>query len=796
MKGYADLVAVRVLRGRVAARRARAPLGPEGARGQAGLDLRDGRLHRRAQVAHRTSTTSGIDYEAFSDDAARRALPEGRRLAARSARAGRAACASPSSTWRSTAAASASWWTSTRAGSSSSSGRANGRRWPMRTSSTSIDQALTAAQRARQRSAACSRRPSCSRRCARRSRSSAAGITGVFCGGTEMTPQFHRFAAEELLEGAYFAPTYGNTLMGLATHRPRQRRRRLGHHLLPAVAAGDDRGGRSRTSPTAWSAYGETGRVRLTTLTQRVLHAALPGARRGRARAALRPLPVGRRPQRAAVRALRSRRWSKGSTDVRHIPILRRGAPYRSVDVATVPHYRTREAVAEVSQANGGLIARDLRRGVAGGDAARRSSLWRSRELVALTARAAEPLRKRRAAAGRRGADAGRLRPPDVGHDRPAPRDGAAQPGEDARRARRTWATCSPASRGAWTCPCSTPASSESGPPLELRPARPHAGRRAAQQLPRRARAVDADDRAQDRPRPEAGQRRSPGRPTAVIQAFLTAGAPPDAFAYYPAGHAAAARDPAPLRARDAVRGPGRDRARGRTTRASSCTGPGYCKVLLGPDAADHWERHLDVMVASIAENAGRSCVNASGIWTTAHGDAIAEALAERLAAVRPRDAEDDGRAARALRGPARGAARSRRWWTTGWASRARATSRPRTREGGRLAQHDGGTYLLPTHRALRRRPSPREPRVPVPVRVRRRGAPGRSCRACSARRSTLTAITDDPGAAPAAPGLAARAAAEPGRRAHPADQLGAAARGQPVRAPRTSDAPSSGRRR
>ena len=47
-----------------------------------------------------------------------------------------------------------------------------------------------------------------------------AGITGVFCGGTEMTPQFHRFAVEELLEGAYFAPTYGNTLMGLAIHKP------------------------------------------------------------------------------------------------------------------------------------------------------------------------------------------------------------------------------------------------------------------------------------------------------------------------------------------------------------------------------------------------------------------------------------------------------------------------------------------------------------------------------------------------------------------------------------------------
>ena len=43
---------------------------------------------------------------------------------------------------------------------------------------------------------------------------------GIFCGGTEMTPQFHRWVHEEVLEGIYFAPTYGNTLMGLAVHKP------------------------------------------------------------------------------------------------------------------------------------------------------------------------------------------------------------------------------------------------------------------------------------------------------------------------------------------------------------------------------------------------------------------------------------------------------------------------------------------------------------------------------------------------------------------------------------------------
>lgn len=47
-----------------------------------------------------------------------------------------------------------------------------------------------------------------------------AGIAGIFCGGTEMNAQFHRFAREELVPGVDFAPTYGNTLMGLACCKP------------------------------------------------------------------------------------------------------------------------------------------------------------------------------------------------------------------------------------------------------------------------------------------------------------------------------------------------------------------------------------------------------------------------------------------------------------------------------------------------------------------------------------------------------------------------------------------------
>ena len=96
----------------------------------------------------------------------------------------------------------------------------------------------------------------------------ATGITGIFAGGTEFTPQFTRFAQEELLgEGVYITPTYGNTLMGLACSKPVTRED--GYKItyfapqpraVIEVVSADDR---DRVAD-----YGETGRVRLTTLTR------------------------------------------------------------------------------------------------------------------------------------------------------------------------------------------------------------------------------------------------------------------------------------------------------------------------------------------------------------------------------------------------------------------------------------------------------------------------------------------------------------------------------------------------
>ncbi len=92
------------------------------------------------------------------------------------------------------------------------------------------------------------------------------GILGIFAGGTEFTPQWYRFAVEELLGATYLTPTYGNTLMGLAPSKPFDPadNYKITYHApqpraVIQVVDFDD--------PASLVEYGETGRVLLTTLT-------------------------------------------------------------------------------------------------------------------------------------------------------------------------------------------------------------------------------------------------------------------------------------------------------------------------------------------------------------------------------------------------------------------------------------------------------------------------------------------------------------------------------------------------
>ncbi|HEU4435533.1 MAG TPA: aldehyde dehydrogenase family protein [Pyrinomonadaceae bacterium] len=132
-----------------------------------------------------------------------------------------------------------------------------------------------------------------------------------------------------------------------------------------------------------------------------------------------------------------------------------------------------------------------------------------------------------------------------------------------------------------------------------------------------------------------------PWTPYRIIQALIKGGAPREAFSFYPADHGGAS---------EILRSCGRSLLFGDSSTTGPWAndprveihGPGYSKVVIGEDCVDEWEKYLDVIVASIADNGGRSCVNASAVWTPRHADEIAEALAERLARIVPRAADDE----------------------------------------------------------------------------------------------------------------------------------------------------------
>ena len=95
-----------------------------------------------------------------------------------------------------------------------------------------------------------------------------AGIRGVFCGGTTMSPQSVRFIVEEVLEHRIgFYPTYGNTLMGLAASVPL----RPEDHFSVTYYAPQPRAVLRVVQPDQTDqlvGYGAWGRVELTTLTK------------------------------------------------------------------------------------------------------------------------------------------------------------------------------------------------------------------------------------------------------------------------------------------------------------------------------------------------------------------------------------------------------------------------------------------------------------------------------------------------------------------------------------------------
>src|SRR5208282_415952 len=65
--------------------------------------------------------------------------------------------------------------------------------------------------------------------------------------------------------------------------------------------------------------------------------------------------------------------------------------------------------------------------------------------------------------------------------------------------------------------------------------------------------------------------------------------------------------------------------------------GPGFSKILVGDDQIERWPELIEVIADSIAENGGRSCINASAVVVPKYAPEIADALARKLGPIMPR---------------------------------------------------------------------------------------------------------------------------------------------------------------
>ncbi len=188
--------------------------------------------------------------------------------------------------------------------------------------------------------------------------------------------------------------------------------------------------------------------------------------------------------------------------------------------------------------------------------------------------------------------------------------------------------------------------------------------------------------------------REEPWTPLRVVRAFEAAGVPSEAFGFYPTSHegAGAILD---LCGRSQLFGDAKTTAPWKNDPRVEVHGPGYSKVVIGEDAIDEWPELLDVLVRSIADNGGRSCVNCSTILVPRHADEIAEALAAKLAGIEPLGASDPEARLSAFANP-----KVAEWIDGTIDAGLKGGARDVTADhlsGERVVEFEGSTYLRPT---------------------------------------------------------------------------------------------------
>ena len=312
-----------------------------------------------------------------------------------------------------------------------------------------------------------------------------------------------------------------------------------------------------------------------------------------------------------------------------HLPILRWGQPYESLEKDEVVHFSTGEPIATVSRANGGLIQRDARK------ASRAREVLRAipiQELIDRAGKAGELYMNATLPMG-----TGTQTPDEFA------RAQSASTGLPERMCRANMKKnafvlaemrriLESLTRGLSLDVLSNGYGEERGVPISFQVQSPVVGL----VLPSNSPGVHTlwlpiiplQIGLVLKPGPQ-----EPWTPYRMAEAFFEAGIPRDAISLYPGGADVGA---AVLDAVDRTMIFGGqatvDRYRGNPK--VQAHGPGFSKIVLGDDVVDRWEDFLDMMVDSVFLNSGRGCINCSGIWASRHTREIADAIAQRLVTI------------------------------------------------------------------------------------------------------------------------------------------------------------------
>lgn len=376
-----------------------------------------------------------------------------------------------------------------------------------------------------------------------------------------------------------------------------------------------------------------------------------------------------------------------------HLPALRGGRPYESLEKTEILDHFTGEVVAVVSQVNAGILKKDLQKMGAGRAALRKFTVA---QLIEISAKAGELFLN------------GTLPLGDKGHTQTADQYVHTLSGTSGLphvMVRRNMAKIHYAlthvgtvlnglTRGLPLEVIDRGYGEQSGAAVSYYPTTQALGL----VMPSNSPAVNSlwlPSIALKTPVVIKPGREEPWTPYRLIQAFIAAGAPPEAFGFYPTDHEGAG-EVMRLCGRALIFGDANTVAQYRDNPKFSVHGPGFSKVLIGNDCIEQWPEYIDLIAASIAENGGRSCVNASAVVVPRFGREIAEALALKLGPIQPLRSDDEGAKLSGFANPKMadyidGAIED------GLKTPGAEDVTARHRGGDRKVVFEGGTFLRPT---------------------------------------------------------------------------------------------------